>query len=172
MVGLGITILVYGGVALIVKADDAGVALAGNERPASSLLGLRPGRTPGLPPSGADCGLRPLTQGLGRGLVVGMPVFLSVLSVIGTAAMVWVGGGIIIHGLEEYGLGGIAHAVHAVAEAAGRAVPAVAALSGWAVTAAASGALGLVVGAALIPLVEHVAAPAFKRLKGMSARGA
>ena len=166
VVGLGITALVYGGVALIVKADDAGVALAGNERPASSLLGIRAPGAPGAPATGADRALRPLTQGLGRGLVVGMPVFLSVLSAVGTAAMVWVGGGIIIHGLEEYGLGGIAHAVHGAAEAVGRAAPAVAALSEWAVTAAASGLLGLVVGAALIPFVERVAAPAYRRLRG------
>ncbi len=172
VVGLGITALVYGGVALIVKADDAGVALAANDRPASSLLGLRAPGAPGTAPSGADRAVRPVTQGFGRGLVVGMPVFLSVLSLIGTAAMVWVGGGIIIHGLEEYGLGGIAHAVHAAAEATGRAVPAVAALLGWAINAAASGVLGLLVGAALIPFVERVAAPVYRRLRGAGAAGA
>ena len=75
-------------------------------------------------------------------------------------------GGIIIHGLEEYGLGGIAHAVHGAAEAVGRAAPGVAGFLEWTVTAAASGVLGLLVGAALIPFVEHVAAPAFKRLRG------
>ena len=165
VVGFGITAVVYGGVALIVKADDAGVALAGNDRPISSAFGFRQG-APGQPPSGADRFARSITQGLGRGLVVGMPVFLKVLSVVGTAAMVWVGGGIIIHGLEEYGLGGIAHAVHGAAEAVGRAAPGIAAFSEWAVTAAASGVLGLLVGAALIPFVEHVAAPAYRRLRG------
>ena len=165
VVGLGITVAVYGAVALIVKADDAGVALAGNDRPLTSALGFRQG-APGQPPSGADRLARPITQGLGRGLVIGMPVFLKVLSVVGTAAMVWVGGGIIIHGLEEYGLGGIAHAVHGAAEAVGRAAPGVAGFLEWTVTAAASGVLGLLVGAALIPFVEHVAAPAFKRLRG------
>ena len=54
-----------------------------------------------------------------------MPVFLKALSVVGTAAMIWVGGGIIIHGLEEYGLPAVGHAIHAAAEAVAHAVPAV-----------------------------------------------
>jgi uncharacterized protein len=171
-VGLGITAMVYGGVALIVKADDAGVALAANETPASNLLGLRRGAAPGAPPSGADRMLRPLTQGFGRGLVLGMPVFLKALGAVGTAAMVWVGGGIIIHGLEGYGLAWLGHAVHGAAEAAASALPAVSAAVEWLVTAAASGIVGLAVGAALIPLVEHVLAPALKRLRGIVGDGA
>ena len=173
VVGLGITVVVYGAVALIVKADDAGVALAANERPASALFGFRRGGgAPGsAPPSGADRLLRPVTQGFGRGLVLGMSVLLKALSVVGTAAMVWVGGGIIIHGLEEYGLPAIGHAVHAAAEAAGHALPAMAATVEWIVTAAASGVFGLLVGAALIPFVEHVAAPVWKRLRGMAGGG-
>jgi uncharacterized protein len=104
VVGTAITALVYGGVALIVKADDAGVALACSERPVSGLLSfIRLSRLPS-PPSWADRLLRPLTRALGRGLVLGMPVLLRTLSVVGTAAMVWVGGGIILHGMEEYGL--------------------------------------------------------------------
>ncbi len=172
VVGLGITVAVYGAVALIVKADDAGVALAANERPASTLFGFRRGGPPaGSPPSGADRLLRPLTQGFGRGLVFGMPVLLKALSVVGTAAMVWVGGGIIIHGLEEYGLPALGHAVHAAAEAAGHALPTAAATVEWIVTAAASGVFGLLVGAALIPIVEHVAAPVWKRLRGTAGGG-
>ena len=159
-VGIGITGLVYGAVAIIVKADDLGVALAANARPASGLLG-----TSARTPTTADCLLRPVTQGLGRGLVLGMPVFLRVLGVVGTAAMVWVGGGIIIHGLAGYGLPGIEHAVHAAALAAGRALPAIAGFTGWAVAALASGVLGLMVGATLIPFVQHVAAPITDRLQ-------
>jgi uncharacterized protein len=170
-VGLGITAAVYGGVALIVKADDAGVALAANEAPASNLLGLRRRGSADIAPSGADRLLRPLTQGLGRGLVLGMPVFLKVLGVVGTAAMVWVGGGIIVHGLEEYGMAGLGHAIHAAAEAAAHAVPAMAAVVGWSVSAAASGVFGLAVGAAVIPLVEHVVAPAWQRLRGRRSDG-
>ena len=82
LVGIAITIAVYGVVALIVKADDFGVALANNGH-ASVLAGT--GRA------------------LGRALVRGMPVFLTILCIVGTAAMIWVGGGIVLHGLEVYG---------------------------------------------------------------------
>lgn len=160
LVGLGITALVYGGVALIVKADDAGVALARNARPFSSLAGfLRPAAS-GAPASLADRLLRPLTRGFGHGLVIGMPVFLRVLGIIGTAAMIWVGGGIILHGLEAYGLTTLRHAMHGVAEAARHAVPALAAAAAWAATATVSGIFGLLVGATVMPLVERVGVPA------------
>ncbi len=77
VVGLGITALVYGAVAMIVKADDLGVAMSRGH------LGL--------------------TRALGRGLVVGMPYFLKALSLVGMLAMLWVGGGIILHGMAELG---------------------------------------------------------------------
>jgi hypothetical protein len=145
-VGLGITVVVYGAVALIVKADDAGVAMAaGRFGPARAF---------------------------GRGLVSFMPVFLRALSVVGTAAMVWVGGGIILHGIEEYGPPVIGQTVHHWAEAAAHAVPAVGGLMEWAVTAAISGVIGLVVGAILIPVVEHVIAPLARRLRGGTAAAA
>lgn len=153
LVGVGITVVVYGAVALIVKADDAGVALAHSER-------FGPGP------------LRSLTQGFGRALVYGMPVFLKALSVVGTAAMVWVGGGIIIHGLEAFGWTALGHAVHDAAVAAGRAVPAVAGFVEWLVTAAASGVVGLVLGGVLIPVVEHVLAPLARGVAGTGRKGA
>jgi predicted DNA repair protein MutK len=144
-VGIGITAAVYGVVALIVKADDAGVALAG--------------------------GGWSVTRALGRGLVLGMPALLKVLSVVGTAAMLWVGGGIIIHGLEEYGFSAPGHAVHAAAEAVSHALPAaVAGAAEWLVSAAAAGVFGLAVGWAAIPLVQRVAMPALVRLRGKAAR--
>jgi uncharacterized protein len=170
VVGIGITVLVYGGVALIVKADDAGVALTRSERPVSGLFTLIFPSLSGLPPSGADRLLRPLTQTLGRGLVLGMPVFLRILSVVGTAAMVWVGGGIIIHGLNEYGLTGPEQVVHGAVEAIGETFPAIAGAADWAVTAAASGAFGLLIGAMLILFVEHVVAPTLKGLKGAGSK--
>jgi predicted DNA repair protein MutK len=138
-VGIGITALVYGVVALIVKADDVGVALARSD--------LLPARA------------------FGRGLVLGMPVLLKVLSAVGTAAMLWVGGGIIVHGLEVYGFTGLGHAVHAAAETVGHALPAMAAAAEWLVTAAAYGAVGLLLGAVLIPLIHHVAAPALRKVR-------
>jgi predicted DNA repair protein MutK len=140
-VGTGITAAVYGVVALIVKADDAGVALAGSGSPAA--------------------------RALGRALVRGMPPFLKALGAVGTAAMLWVGGGIVVHGLEGYGLAAVGRAIHAAAGAVGHALPA--AVGGgaeWAVSAVGSGLLGLALGAALIPLVQRVAAPALASLRG------
>ena len=93
------------------------------KRPRPTCSASGGGRRRSAPPSGADRLLRPLTQGLGRGLVLGMPVFLKALGAVGTAAMVWVGGGIIIHGLEEYGLAWLGHAVHGAAEAAASGPP-------------------------------------------------
>ncbi|MDO9503472.1 DUF808 domain-containing protein [Falsiroseomonas sp.] len=139
VVGIGITLVVYGAVALIVKADDAGVALA------------RTGSAP--------------LRALGRGIVFGMPYLLKALAIIGTAAMVWVGGGIIVHGLEEYGIGGLAHALHAGSDAAAAALPAIGGLAGWFVAALGSGILGLILGAALVPVVEKLVIPAWRRLR-------
>jgi predicted DNA repair protein MutK len=190
-VGTGVTLLVYGAVALIVKADDAGVSLAINERPASTLLGLRSGAdtTPqaGAPvagavsgrarlpdatpaaggPTGLDRTLLPMTQALGRGLVVGMPHFLRILATVGTAAMLWVGGGILLHGLEEFGVTAPGHMVHDLAHRAGELVPTLAGAVSWLVTAALSGVLGLVAGALTIPLVEYVLAPLAGAVTGM-----
>jgi predicted DNA repair protein MutK len=146
VVGIGITVAVYGVVALIVKADDVGLALARN--PSASALGS-------------------VTRAFGRGLVRGMPYFLKVLSVVGTAAMIWVGGGIVLHGLEAYGPAAIGHAVEGAADAVAHAIPAASGVLHWAVVAAISGILGLVIGAVLLPVVEHVIAPAWRRVKSL-----
>ncbi|MEE7490271.1 DUF808 domain-containing protein [Methylobacterium oryzae] len=151
IVAVGITAGVYGVVALIVKADDAGLALA---------------RSTAGPPLGN------LIRGLGRGVVKGMPVLLNILAVIGTAAMIWVGGGILMHGLETYGLAAPAHAAHAVAEAAAARVPFAAGLVAWLVTATVSGLIGLVVGGALIPLTTFVLAPIWRTVSGLRQRRA
>ncbi|MCK1638683.1 DUF808 domain-containing protein [Bradyrhizobium sp. 157] len=143
VVAIGITVAVYGVVALIVKADDVGVALARSDR--ASALG----------------------RVLGRGIVRSMPLLLKLLSVIGTAAMIWVGGGIILHGLEVFGPPAIEHAVKAAAEAAAHAVPPVAAIVEWVVEAAISGVIGLLIGAASIPVVGFVVAPAWKAVKAV-----
>ena len=126
-VGLVLTVAVYGVVALIVKADDAGVALS-----RSSQGWLR---------------------AVGRGLVQGMPVFLQVLSLVGTAAMVWVGGGIILHGFEEYGLKALPHVIHDLEGVAARSFGALGGFTAWAVHAFFSGLIGLVVGAMVMPIV-------------------
>ena len=144
VVGIGITVAVYGVVALIVKADDVGIALAANAR-ASAIAGV--GRA------------------LGRAIVRGMPILLTILSVVGTAAMIWVGGGIVLHGLEIYGPPAIGSAVHAATDAAAHAFPSAAAVLEWIVEAAISGVLGLLIGAAAIPIIGFAVAPAWKRLK-------
>jgi hypothetical protein len=140
--GVGITVAVYGSVALIVKMDDLGLFLVQNGR-----LGL--------------------TRGLGRGLVRGMPKFMKLLTIVGTAAMLWVGGAIIVHGLEELGLGWLGHHIHDWADAVGHMVPA--AWQGaveWSATAAMDGVLGLVLGAVLIPVVTKVIAPVVSAVTG------
>ncbi len=146
IVALGITAGVYGAVALIVKADDAGLALA---------------RSQAGPPLGS------LIRGLGRGVVKGMPILLKLLAIVGTAAMIWVGGGILMHGLETYGLSGPAHASHEAAVSAASYVPFAKGLVAWLVTAMASGLIGLVVGGLLIPLTSVVLAPAWRSLSGL-----
>jgi len=145
VVAIGITVAVYGGVALIVKADDVGLMLAKNDR------GSWWGR---------------FKAAFGRGLVLGMPYFLQALGVVGTAAMIWVGGGIVVHGLAEYGFAQIEHVIAAAAALAAKAVPAVAAAITWIVTAAGAGVVGLVLGAALMPVATYVIAPAWGRLRG------
>lgn len=141
LVAIGITAAVYGVVAIIVKADDVGLALAKSDR--ASAVG----------------------RALGRGIVRSMPMLLKLLSVVGTAAMIWVGGGIILHGVEVFGPPAIGHAVKAAAEAAAHAVPPIAGMVEWAVEAAISGLLGLLIGAASIPVAGYVFAPAWKLLQ-------
>lgn len=139
IVGIGITVLVYGVVALIVKADDAGVALA--------RQGFAPVRL------------------LGRGLVIGMPYFLTVLGAVGTAAMLWVGGGIIIHGLEEFGLSALGHASHDLALAAARALPVPGGVIEWLAGAAFSAVFGLITGGIAVVAMHYVAEPVLKAVR-------
>jgi predicted DNA repair protein MutK len=141
IVALGITLAVYGSVALIVKADDIGLSLAKNT--SVSIVGS-------------------ISRAAGRALVVGMPIFASTLSVVGTAAMIWVGGGIIVHGLAELGMPALADLVHDAAEAAAHLIPALAGMVTWLVTSLASGVVGLALGALLIPIASHVISPVWK----------
>ena len=139
VVGLGITAVVYGGVALIVKADDVGLRMAERGR-------LR------------------LTRAIGRGLVKGMPTFLALLSMVGTLAMLWVGGSIVLHGAEVMGFAAPAHWIHDVAVAAAALVPAAAGTVEWLVTAALDGVFGLALGLALVPLATLVITPVWLAL--------
>jgi predicted DNA repair protein MutK len=94
-----------------------------------------------------------------------MPLFLKVLSMVGMVAMLWVGGGILIHGLHHLGLHGPEEAVHHAAEAVARLLPSVGDFLSWLTSAALAAALGVIVGALVNPLVEHLILPTWKRLK-------
>jgi uncharacterized protein len=116
-----ITAAVYGVVALIVKADDFGVRLAQRNGAVSSPVG--------------------------RALVRGMPPFLEALSFIGMLAMLWVGGGILVHGLAEFGVTAPEHVIHALSEAVRADVPFDADVLAWLVSAAGAAIIGLLAGA-------------------------
>jgi hypothetical protein len=133
-VGLLMTLVVYGAVALIVKADDAGVWLA-----------QRGG----------------LLAPLGRLLVNGMPPFLKGLSVVGTVAMLWVGGGILIHSLAVLGYPGPEHLIQGWSEAVKAAAPIWPGFFGWATGTLVSAVVGLIAGA-----ITAVAVGVFKLLFG------
>ena len=124
VVALAITVLVYGVVALIVKMDDVGLRLA-----------ERPGRG---------------TAKLGLALVKGMPKLLTALTVIGTAAMLWVGGHILLVGMHDLGFDPLYDAVHHLEDAAKEATGALGGVVKWLVDTVAGALLGLAVGALLV----------------------
>ncbi|MEC9066182.1 DUF808 domain-containing protein [Pelagerythrobacter marinus] len=130
LVGAVITVVVYGSVALIVKMDDVGLHLAGRE----STLSRR----------------------VGRFLLAAMPKLLVALSLIGTVAMLWVGGGIILHGLHELGLHAPADWAHAVQHAVEGATGALSGILGWATYAALSALFGLLLGGAIAFVLHKV----------------
>ncbi|NVO23961.1 DUF808 domain-containing protein [Donghicola mangrovi] len=126
-----ITVGVYGVVALIVKADDLGLAMANK-----GSLGL--------------------TRSVGRFIVRAMPVLMDVLIVVGTAAMIWVGGSILVHGMHELGYHLPQEIIEHAAESAAHIVSQFQGAVEWTVTALLDGVVGLTVGAILIPVVTGV----------------
>ncbi|ASR55102.1 DUF808 domain-containing protein [Cellulomonas sp. PSBB021] len=132
VVALLMTVLVYGVVAVIVKMDDVGLRLAQTRFGASAALG--------------------------RGLVAAMPKVLSVLSVVGVVAMLWVGGHILLSGVDELGW----HWPHDVVHHLEEAVHGVAGVGGvltWLVGTLVAALVGVVVGAVVVGvmhLVHHV----------------
>ena len=128
VVALGITALVYGVVALIVKMDDVGLALAGRPSPRS--------------------------QTVGRLLVTAMPKVLTTLSTVGVFAMLWVGGHILLVGMNDLGLHAPYSFVHWL-EGFVVDVPGVGAALAWSVNTLCSLVLGLVVGL-VVAAVLHV----------------
>ncbi len=129
LVGVIITLVVYGSVALIVKMDDVGLHLA---KEAVTAAGRR----------------------FGDWLVHAMPKLLTLLSVVGTIAMLWVGGGIILHGLHELGLHGPGDLAHGIQHAIEGATGALGGVLGWVSYAAVSALAGLLLGT-VIAFVLH-----------------
>ena len=136
VVAVGITALVYGSVALIVKADDIGLHMA-------------------------ETGKTGATRAMGRAIVRGMPTFLQVLTVVGTAAMLWVGGSIIVHAVHELGWHGPYDLIHGIAHGIGQGGGFVE----WLITALIDGALGLALGFATMQVVK----PMLRMVRGADA---
>ncbi|MFX0540554.1 DUF808 domain-containing protein [Roseovarius sp. S4756] len=139
-VAVMITVAVYGAVALIVKADDLGLFMA-----AKGQLGA--------------------TRGLGRWIVAAMPKVLALLVIIGTAAMLWVGGNIILHGLAALGFTWLYDQIHHLAEMAAHGLEQGRAAAEWALVAAMDGVLGLALGLVLIPIGTNVITPIWQRVR-------
>lgn len=128
LVGVLITALVYGVVALIVKMDDVG-------------LRLKKGRGAG--------------QALGGALVTAMPKLLSALSVVGIAAMLWVGGHILLDGAATLGWGMPLAVVHTLAHAVAS-VPVAGQALEWLVETACSAAVAVVVGGLIVAVLHLI----------------
>ena len=129
-VAIAITAGVYGVVALIVKLDDIGLHMA--ERGSAAA------------------------RGFGNALVHVVPTVLTALSGIGTAAMLWVGGGILLHGLEElHILDVLPHTLHQWSVSAGHAVGALGPVIEWLVYALGSAVAGLIVGGIVVMIVRR-----------------
>ena len=123
-----ITAGVYGVVGFIVKMDDIGLHLA-ERRSAGARV-------------------------LGRAMVKAMPVLMRMLGVVGTAAMLWVGGGLIVHGLHEFHWDLVPGAIHHVAQGAAHGLPAIAPVVEWVVNAVGAGIVGLIVGGIVVALLH------------------
>jgi uncharacterized protein len=133
VVAFVITALVYGVVALIVKMDDVGLHLA--ERRSA------------------------VSRRVGTAMVKAMPKVLALISVVGVAAMIWVGGHILLNGTDDLGWHAPADLVHHLEEAAHDAVPVLGGLVGWLTETAASAVFGLLVGAIVVAVMHVVPWP-------------
>jgi uncharacterized protein len=128
VVAVVITVAVYGVVGAIVKMDDVGLSLT-----------QRSSR---------------FAQRIGRGLVAGMPKLLAALSTIGTVAMLWVGGHILLVGTDAVGWHGPYGLVHHAEEFVHHAVQGVGGLLAWLLNTAVSAVIGLVVGSIVVGIVH------------------
>lgn len=128
VVAVAITALVYGVVALIVKMDDVGLNLA--QRGATWV------------------------QAVGRTMVRGMPVLLSVISAVGVVAMLWVGGHILLAGTDDLGWHWLYGLVHDLEQEVEHAVDGIGGVLAWLVNTALSFVIGLLVGAVVVAVMH------------------
>jgi predicted DNA repair protein MutK len=128
-VAIAITFAVYGVVAIIVKLDDIGLHMA--QRRAA------------------------VTQAIGRGLVHVVPKLLSSLSTIGTLAMLWVGGGILLHGIEKLGFDTLPHVVHDTAVAIALHFGPLEPIMEWLAGAIAASIIGILIGGIIVVVVRQ-----------------
>lgn len=126
VIALGMTLLVYGAVALLVKIDDIGLGMA-----ESSV---------------------PQVRSTGERIVRSMPAVFRIISIIGTVAMLWVGGHLVIENLAETFWAGPYNLLHAVTHA----LESVGPVAVWIVDTALSGLFGLVVGLIIAGIVFAV----------------
>ncbi len=129
VVAVVITAAVYGVVAAIVKMDDVGLNLA---QRSSAFV-----------------------QGIGRGLVAAMPKLLAALSTVGTVAMLWVGGHILLVGSDGLGWHGPYGVVHHWEESVHH-IGGVGGVLAWLVNTAASAVIGLIVGSVVVAVMHLV----------------
>ena len=134
LVAVGITTLVYGAVALLVKMDDVGLKLS-------------------------QIGRLAATRSFGLWLVKAMPTLMTIISVIGTAAMLWVGGSIIIHGVEVLGWHWPFETTQDIAAGGAQLVGSFQGFVEWAITAMIYGVIGFLLGILLMPVVVRIFLP-------------
>ena len=128
-VAFAITLGVYGAVAVIVKLDDIGLHLAEKKS----------------------------TRHLGNALVHVVPTLLTMISGLGTAAMLWVGGGILVHGFEElHILTFIPETIHHLADQAGAASGEMGGIVEWLVNALGGAVVGFVIGGIIAAIVRQL----------------
>ncbi|GAA1132727.1 DUF808 domain-containing protein [Citricoccus alkalitolerans] len=127
VVAIAITVLVYGAVALIVKMDDVGLHLAQKDGNG--------------------------TRRFGEMLVKAMPKVLAAITFIGTIAMLWVGGHILLQQSAELGLHAPYDLVHSL-EAPAAALSAVGGFLGWLVNTLCSAMIGLIWGLAVMVVLH------------------
>jgi predicted DNA repair protein MutK len=132
LIAVAFTVFVYGAVALLVKIDDLGLHLNKEARFEA-------------------------TRWFGRKLVSAMPTMLTVISAIGTIAMLWVGGSIVIHGLHELHVSWPYDTIRSIADAVSN-DGASGAIS-WLVTAFLDAVVGFGLGLLLIPVVNVLLVP-------------